>query len=130
MIIELGGNDGLRGFPVKTIQTNLSDMIDSVKKEKGKVLLSGMQMPPNFGSNYTHAFSRVYRTVAKKHQVILVFSENVADRADSSDGSGATGIVEQRLALSGTFAELKFQFSPGERARCRRASCGDIFRGR
>lgn len=66
VIIELGGNDGLRGFPVKTIQANLSDMIDSIKKEKGNVLLLGMEIPPNYGSSYTRDFSNVYRTVSKR----------------------------------------------------------------
>ena len=50
----------------------MSDMIDGIKKEKGTVLLLGMQIPSNYGSNYTRAFSRVYGTVAKKHQVTLV----------------------------------------------------------
>lgn len=84
VIIELGGNDGLRGFPVKTIQANLSDMIDSIKKEKGNVLLLGMEIPPNYGSSYTRDFSNVYRTVSKKDKVTLVpfFLKNVADKAE------------------------------------------------
>lgn len=84
VIIELGGNDGLRGLPARTVQENLSDMIRMVKKEKGKVLLLGMEIPPNYGSNYTRDFSRVYRTVAKKDKVTLVpfFLKNVADKAD------------------------------------------------
>lgn len=84
VIIELGGNDGLRGLPAGTVQENLSDMIRMVKKEKGKVLLLGMEIPPNYGSNYTRDFSRVYRTVAKKDKVTLVpfFLKNVADKAD------------------------------------------------
>lgn len=82
VIIELGGNDGLRGFPTRTVQTNLSAMVDMVKKEKGKVLLLGMQIPPNYGPKYTRDFTTVYQTVAKKKQVTLVpfFLKDVADK--------------------------------------------------
>jgi len=72
VILELGGNDGLRGLPVKTTQENLQSMILKAKKTGAKVLLIGMKMPPNYGLQYTTAFSAVYPTLAQQHKVALL----------------------------------------------------------
>lgn len=84
VIIELGGNDGLRGSNVTLMQANLDYMISAAKKTKARVLLLGMQMPPNYGSSYTREFAASFAHVAKKHQISLVpfFLEGIGERLD------------------------------------------------
>ena len=84
VIIELGGNDGLRGLSLKTMKANLTYMIDASLKPDRKVLLVGMQLPPNYGPSYTRKFSAVYQTLANEKQISLLpfFFEGIAeDRA-------------------------------------------------
>jgi acyl-CoA thioesterase-1 len=72
VVIELGGNDALRGLPVKEIQENLKAMIAVSKKAKAKVVLVGMQMPPNYGPAYADAFKALYAEMARTHKTGLV----------------------------------------------------------
>ncbi|MDK1394776.1 arylesterase [Pseudomonas protegens] len=72
VILELGGNDGLRGQPPRQLQQNLASMIDSSQAQGAKVLLLGMQLPPNYGVRYTQAFSQVYSQLANEKKVALV----------------------------------------------------------
>jgi acyl-CoA thioesterase I len=72
VILALGANDGLRGIPVKTTSSNLDNIITQLKHDGSKVVLLGMQMPPNYGSEYTQAFSAVYSDLAAKHEIPLV----------------------------------------------------------
>ena len=65
VVIELGGNDGLRGSPVATAKANLQKMAELSKASGAKVLILGMQMPPNFGAGYTQQFEAMYVDVAK-----------------------------------------------------------------
>ncbi len=80
VVIELGANDALRGLPLKTSQDNLQAMIDLAHQQKAKVLLVGMQIPPNYGPDYTHRFSAMYQELAKSNKVALVpfFFEGIA----------------------------------------------------
>lgn len=82
VIIELGGNDGLRGFPPNVIRQNLSSMIEKVSEAGAKALLVGMQIPPNYGQRYTRAFADIYPELAEKHETELVpfFLEGVYDQ--------------------------------------------------
>ena len=72
VVIELGGNDGLRGQPPAQLQQNLASMIDQSRAGGAKVLLLGMQLPPNYGPRYTKAFTEVYSLLAKEKNVPLV----------------------------------------------------------
>lgn len=72
VIIELGGNDGLRGYPVQTIRQNLSRMVELARDAGSRVLLLGMQIPPNYGPRYTRAFTATFEDVAEDHGVPLV----------------------------------------------------------
>lgn len=72
LIVALGANDGLRGLPVEEIQGNLSAIISAARARRVTVLLAGMEAPPNFGSEYTTAFRRVYREVAREQGVPLI----------------------------------------------------------
>jgi acyl-CoA thioesterase-1 len=80
VVLELGGNDGLRGTPVDIIHRNLAQMIELARDGGAAVILAGMQMPPNYGSAYTEAFARLYPDLASHFGVGLVsfFLEGVA----------------------------------------------------
>ncbi len=74
LILELGGNDGLRGIPVTETQTNLQAIIDRVKQNNphAQIVIAGMQMPPNLGPQYTAAFQKIYPALAAKNNAALV----------------------------------------------------------
>ena len=65
VIIELGGNDGLRGMPPGQLQQNLAAMIERVQATGARAVLLGMRLPPNYGARYTKAFSQVYVDLAE-----------------------------------------------------------------
>jgi acyl-CoA thioesterase-1 len=72
VIIELGGNDGLRGQPPMQLQQNLASMVEKSQQAGAKVLLLGMKLPPNYGVRYTTAFAQVFSDLAQAKQVTLV----------------------------------------------------------
>ena len=86
VVIELGGNDALRGLPMKNTQDNLSSMAQSAQKTGAKVLLVGMQVPPNYGSDYARRFAAAFGEVARQHQTALVpfLLEGVANGPDAA----------------------------------------------
>lgn len=86
VVIELGGNDALRGLPLKNTQENLSTMAEAAKKVGAKVLLVGMQVPPNYGSAYANQFEEVFSAVAKEHKTALVpfLLKGVADAVNAT----------------------------------------------
>jgi acyl-CoA thioesterase-1 len=72
VVIEMGGNDGLRGQPVGNLRTNLEKMIELVKASGAAVLLTGIQIPPNYGPLYTSQFADLYPLLAEQHEIPLV----------------------------------------------------------
>lgn len=72
VIIELGGNDGLRGSPIKLIKQNLSYMIQQSQQSAADVLLLGMRIPPNYGQTYSQLFAQQYQELATKHETAIV----------------------------------------------------------
>ena len=80
VILELGGNDGLRGAPALTIRSNLTRMIELAQDAGAEVILAGMIMPPNYGERYTNAFAEVYTDLADDYDAALIpfFMKNVA----------------------------------------------------
>ncbi|MCJ1884387.1 arylesterase [Pseudomonas sp. LA21] len=72
VVIELGGNDGLRGMAPAQLQQNLSGMVEQSRKAGAQVLLLGMKLPPNYGQRYTDAFARVFEAVAQEQKIVLV----------------------------------------------------------
>ncbi|MGO8701387.1 MAG: arylesterase [Limisphaerales bacterium] len=74
LILELGGNDGLRGLPVSATRTNLQAILDRVRQKYPQVnlIVAGMQMPPNMGEEYDSAFRAIYPELAAKYQAALV----------------------------------------------------------
>jgi acyl-CoA thioesterase-1 len=90
VVIELGGNDGLRGQPVASLRSNLSRMIELAKASGAQVLLAGIQIPPNYGQAYTRALAQVYPDLASAHEVPLVefLLDGVALEANLMQGDG------------------------------------------
>ncbi len=69
VILELGANDGLRGLPVKEVRANLAQIIGEIRKSGARVLLVGILIPPNYGTQYTQAFAAIYQSLAKEQNV-------------------------------------------------------------
>lgn len=90
LLIELGGNDGLRGQPPAQLQANLEAMIAQGQAAGATVVLLGMQLPPNYGERYTRAFAQVYRELAVRRAVPLVpfFLEGVGGVPALMQGDG------------------------------------------
>jgi acyl-CoA thioesterase-1 len=84
VIIELGGNDALRGLPISSTESNLAEMTRLARNAGAKPLLLGMRMPPNYGQAYSEAFSGIYRSVAAAEKAALVpfFLEPIGNRLD------------------------------------------------
>lgn len=84
VVIELGGNDALRGLPLGGTEANLREMIRASRATGAKVLVLGMQMPPNYGAAYAAAFEALFERAARSEQANLVpmFLEGFADRMD------------------------------------------------
>jgi acyl-CoA thioesterase-1 len=73
-VLELGGNDGLRGLPIEQTRTNLSQIIEKVRAKypSAIMILAGMQVPPNLGTDYTRDFANIYPDLAKAYQTPLI----------------------------------------------------------
>ena len=72
VILELGGNDGLRGMPIAQMRSNLAASIREAQASGARVLLLGVKMPPNYGEVYTQGFAAAFRELAKTHRTPLV----------------------------------------------------------
>jgi acyl-CoA thioesterase I len=85
LVIELGGNDALRGLPLTMTQANLTAMAEAAKASGARVLIAGMQVPPNYGRQYGEDFARLFATVARAQNAALVpfFLAGVADIPDA-----------------------------------------------
>lgn len=109
VLIELGGNDGLRGLSAVETYNNLEAMIQQAKKANAKVLLIGMKIPPNYGLKYSRQFSENYQSLAKKHGVTLVpfLLDDVAGKPDlvQADGLHPTAAAQAQL-LENVWATL------------------------
>ena len=85
VIIELGGNDALRGLPLASSRANLKAMVQAAKSAGARVLLLGMQVPPNYGASYQREFSTMFEQVASQEKAALVpfLLKGIADQADA-----------------------------------------------
>jgi acyl-CoA thioesterase-1 len=72
VIVEFGGNDGLRGLPPDQTQRNLDQVLTALEAAHIKILLAGITLPPNYGADYIHSFEQVFRDLAAKHHVPFV----------------------------------------------------------
>ncbi len=116
VIVELGGNDGLRGFPLKVLRRNLDAIITQARAAGAQVALLGMRIPENYGVRYSDGFYRSYGELAEEHQLAFVdfFMEGVAlDRGlMQADGIHPNAEAQARLlenawpAICASLAEI------------------------
>jgi acyl-CoA thioesterase-1 len=90
VVVALGGNDGLRGFPPERIKSNMLRIIEAAEAEGAAVVLLGIRIPTNYGARYTRAFENVYRELAEERQLpwIEFFMEGVALDEDLMQDDG------------------------------------------
>jgi acyl-CoA thioesterase-1 len=110
VVIELGGNDGLRGLPIGEVRANFESMIERSRDAGAKVLLVGMRIPPNYGPAYAGAFHALYGDLAKRHELPLVpfFLDGIAldDSLMQGDGLHPNAAAQPKL-LELVWPELK-----------------------
>ncbi len=125
VILELGGNDGLRGLSLDQTRDNLDRIIQRFRQAGVKVVLAGMKLPPNYGKDYTAGFEAMYAALARKHRIPLIpfFLEGVAASAtlNQADGihptkEGYRVIVEELLKTL-----IPLLDRPAEKPEARRA---------
>ena len=106
LVIELGGNDGLRGLQPTATQTNLQGIIDRTRARypRAEIVLAGMQMPPNLGLEFTEAFRRVYPEVARSNHLVLIpfLLEGVGGRPELNQTDGIHPTVEGHRRVAET----------------------------
>lgn len=101
VIIELGGNDGLRGFSLQVTQDNLESMIRQSQEAGARVVLTGIMLPPNYGASYTERFYALYGSLAETHGTLLVpfFMDGVALVEGMMQADGIHPSVEAQPVL-------------------------------
>jgi acyl-CoA thioesterase I len=72
VILELGGNDGLRGLPLANTRKNLATMIETFQKSGARVVLAGMSLPPNYGADYIKSFEKIYKDLAAQYHLTFI----------------------------------------------------------
>ena len=101
VIIELGGNDGMRGYPLKKLRDNLSSLVDLCKLSGAQVILLPMEIPPNYGARYTSGFRQSFVDVAQSTDSVLApfVMTGVATDASLMQGDGIHPSVEAQPML-------------------------------
>jgi len=110
LILELGANDGLRGLQPALMADNLAAMIRAAHGKGAKVLLVGMQLPPNYGPAYTRRFHQAFIDIAKEHKVPLVpfLLDGFADKRDLFQPDGIHPTAEaQALIVDTVWKQLR-----------------------
>jgi acyl-CoA thioesterase-1 len=110
VILELGGNDGLRGATPESIRRNLEAISDACRRAQARVLLVGVRMPPNYGTAYTQKFQEVFSTVASSRKLPLVpflLDGFASDRALFQDDGIHPTAAAQPLMLETVWKELR-----------------------
>jgi acyl-CoA thioesterase I len=111
-VLELGGNDGLRGIPITETKKNLQMIISKVKEKypAAKIIITGMQIPPNMGKKYTTEFKSMYPDLAKQNNISIVpfILEGVGGNADLNQSDGIHPTAEgQRILANNVWNVLK-----------------------
>ncbi len=110
IILELGANDGLRGFPTKKIKANLQEIVRRAQQQNVKVLLLSMRIPPNYGRRYTQMFYQLYPDLATEMQIPFVpfILEDVALREKLMQHDGLhPNELAQKMILGKVWEYLK-----------------------
>ena len=90
VLLELGGNDGLRGLPMQDTRANLETLIRAIRKAHADIVLIGIQIPPNYGPDYAREFREMYPDLAKRHKLVLVpfILDGIAEQRALFQGDG------------------------------------------
>ncbi len=90
VIVELGGNDGLRGLPVKTLKHNLQKIIELSLENNSQVILAGIKIPPNYGMRYTEMFYQVYTQLENEYPIVLIpfLLDGIGDNVELMQADG------------------------------------------
>jgi len=117
-VLELGGNDGLRGIPLSSTASNLQAIIDKVRKKypEAKMVLAGMQVPPNMGKKYATAFREVFQQLAGKNNITLIpfLLEHVGGIPSLNQGDGIHPNVEgHKIVANNVWAVLSPMLGAG-----------------
>ena len=110
MILELGGNDGLRGLPVADMKKNLAEIIERAQDRGVTVVLAGMEAPPNMGEEYTSEFRQVYRDLAKKYKLTLIpfLLDGVAGNREMNQPDGIhPNVAGEKVMTENVWRELE-----------------------
>ena len=111
-VLELGANDGLRGIPVEETRRNLQEIIDIVRKKnpQTKIILAGMQIPPNMGETYTSNFREIFPELAKENDVELIpfLLENVAGNPALNQQDGIHPTAEGQEIVANNVWEVLY----------------------
>jgi acyl-CoA thioesterase-1 len=110
VIVELGGNDGLRGMPVAQMKKNLGTIAEQSQRSGARVLIVGMQIPPNYGAKYAGEFESAFAEVAKAHGAAVVpfLFEGFGGKRDLFQGDGIHPTAEaQPLMLESVWKRLR-----------------------
>ncbi len=101
VILELGGNDGLRGIPVEAIRDNLAAMIRLIESDGGRVLLAGIRIPPNYGPRYTEPFHENYFNLAEEFELPLLpfLIEGIPENPELMQNDGIHPVAEAQPAI-------------------------------
>ncbi len=101
VILELGGNDGLRGIPVEAIRDNLAAMIRLIESDGGRVLLAGIRIPPNYGPRYTEPFHENYLNLAEEYELPLLpfLIEGIPENPELMQNDGIHPVAEAQPAI-------------------------------
>ena len=122
VVIELGGNDGLRGAAIDAMRSDLAAIVDACLRSKARVVLLGMRLPPNYGRDYVQRFQQVYADVAQRRPVTLVpfLFEGFGERQElfQSDGIHPTREA-QPLMLESVWKPLAPLLTQGRHVQAR-----------
>jgi acyl-CoA thioesterase-1 len=102
VLIELGANDGLRGFPVPQLENNLNAMVTHIKQQQSKAVLMQIRIPPNYGPRYTTLFTDLYPKIAKEQQIPLwpFFMETIALKQQWMQADGLHPNLEAQTVIA------------------------------
>ena len=110
VIVELGGNDGLRGLSLDVTRSNLEAMITQSQQAGAEVVLAGIQLPPNYGQSYTERFARMYGELAEEHgtQLIPFILDGIALNPEMMQDDGIhPNVAAQPLLLDHVWGALQ-----------------------
>lgn len=110
MVIELGGNDGLRGQPPQMIQKNLAQLVQQSQRSKAQVIVLGMKIPPNYGTAYSTAFENNYKVISQQYKVKLMpfFMQGIAGQKSLMQKDQIhPNVTAQKILLDNAYPYIK-----------------------